>query len=755
MVSIQHISTEHVAYEEYFSHTSDIEAVTVDGRIFVLTVGQYDGGASAWELQSGSLVKVDALTLSTGVTAGAEGDLTALNTAAQDYILTGGGVSGAFRLITANGTDIFGSSTSLGTVTAFSSDLYGTSTIQLDTGKILVLGAIAGEAQIGVLQIDTVQKTISAAGTVSFGSNVDNDAIGASLVTEIDGHSYFVAATQVSNTLQVWEIDTATGTLTARASMDADQLFWGTTPSSMAAVEIGGVQYLVVGAYDSSSIHVVQMAADGTLTMVDQVISDSVSHVGNVTAVATIAYEGDTYLAVGGNQGGVALYLMLPDGTLTCVSHIYDSAAMSLQNISDIALYADADGIDIFVSSSSEYGLTHLYVDMSAENGLIAGTDAAETLIGTSLNDVIFDGTGSDVLQGGSGADLFVLAADGETDVIRDFRLGTDRIDLSHWEGLNSLDQLSFVTVPSGIRIHYGDEELILYSHDGYDLYASDFSYEDLFTLDRVALESGENQAAFQLYGTVGNDTIFGTEFVNIIFSDSGDDQIFGYGGNDQIYAGSGDDFIDAGDGDDVIYGEDGADTIYGGLDQDTIYGGGGNDILDGGRERDIIYGGEGDDVIYGFTSHDRLYGEDGNDKLYGSNGLDYMKGGAGNDYLAGARDADSLFGGDGNDQLRGGSGEDKLRGEGGNDLLYGQDDRDAFIFSDDFGRDTIYDFEVTLVEIIDLSDVSEITSWEDLVANHLTETAGGSAQIYLDENNIITISGVGMEELTSDMFVF
>ncbi|ATG48473.1 hypothetical protein CEW89_13405 [Celeribacter ethanolicus] len=263
---------------------------------------------------------------------------------------------------------------------------------------------------------------------------------------------------------------------------------------------------------------------------------------------------------------------------------------------------------------------------------------------------------------------------------------------------------------------------------------------------------------ALTIFDAEGEDTIdlsFSTTNDRVDLNDESFSDVLGLVGNLGIASGTIIENYISGAGNDHITGNEADNKIYGGLGEDTIFGGAGNDLLDGGRERDIIYGGDGDDEIYGFTSHDRLYGEDGNDKLYGSNGLDYMKGGAGNDYLAGGRDADSLFGGDGNDQLRGGSGDDRLRGEAGSDMLYGQDGKDTFIFSDNFGRDAIYDFDIAEGEIIDLSDVSEITSWEDLVANHLTETTGGSAQIYLDENNIITISGVGTEQLTSDMFVF
>ena len=84
--------------------------------------------------------------------------------------------------------------------------------------------------------------------------------------------------------------------------------------------------------------------------------------------------------------------------------------------------------------------------------------------------------------------------------------------------------------------------------------------------------------------------------------------------------------------GDDVLYGENqsqiimglgGNDTIYGGNSGDCLVGGGGDDTLVGGNSKDILLGGPGDDHLDGGNAKDFLDGEDDADDCDGGNGKD------------------------------------------------------------------------------------------------------------------------------------
>ncbi|GHB31775.1 hypothetical protein GCM10007094_20620 [Pseudovibrio japonicus] len=87
-----------------------------------------------------------------------------------------------------------------------------------------------------------------------------------------------------------------------------------------------------------------------------------------------------------------------------------------------------------------------------------AGDDILE---GGSGNDILRDGAGSDVLVGGSGSDTFCFDDDGELDVINDFVVGEDLIDLSA-AGVSSFDELDISESLFGgwISVSYGNDVL-------------------------------------------------------------------------------------------------------------------------------------------------------------------------------------------------------------------------------------------------------------------------------------------------------
>ncbi len=96
--------------------------------------------------------------------------------------------------------------------------------------------------------------------------------------------------------------------------------------------------------------------------------------------------------------------------------------------------------------------------------------------------------------------------------------------------------------------------------------------------------------------GTIGNNTINGTD---------GIDMIFGLGGADVINGGAGDDLLCGGGGADTLNGDAGNDTLNGGEGDDTLNGGLGNDTLRGGNGMDVLTGNGGKDHFSGGSGLD------------------------------------------------------------------------------------------------------------------------------------------------------
>lgn len=259
---------------------------------------------------------------------------------------------------------------------------------------------------------------------------------------------------------------------------------------------------------------------------------------------------------------------------------------------------------------------------------------------------------------------------------------------------------------------------------------------------DVLSAQSGNDVLSGQsgndrLFGGGGNDRLIGGTGADSLYGGGGADQLTGNSGNDVLSGQSGNDRLFGGGGNDRITGGTGADNLYGGGGADQLKGNSGHDILAGQSGRDRLLGGGGNDTIWGGVGADTLIGEGGADRLGGGNENDTLFGGAGDDFLTGNRHHDALYGGQGNDTLIGGSGRD---------TLYGQLGNDHFVFGPNDGYDTVIGFSANDAEDIDLSGVSDIRNFRDLVNNHL-ENRGGDATIVHD-GGAITLSGINVNEI-------
>ena len=96
-----------------------------------------------------------------------------------------------------------------------------------------------------------------------------------------------------------------------------------------------------------------------------------------------------------------------------------------------------------------------------------------DTLSGGAGNDLLDGGYGNDELSGGPGADVFVFAYDSGYDVITDFRIDEDSIDLSAFDGIDTIDDLNLQ--------QQGDDLVIdLLAHGGGEITLQDVNQADL-----------------------------------------------------------------------------------------------------------------------------------------------------------------------------------------------------------------------------------------------------------------------------------
>jgi len=276
----------------------------------------------------------------------------------------------------------------------------------------------------------------------------------------------------------------------------------------------------------------------------------------------------------------------LGDGHNGTLAVVYNAA----KNITYLKNYdADAQGHRFEVGLEGDYR-----AQLTAANfqTLIAGTDGADTLKGTThgeetlvggagrdtlsglgSDDRLDGGAGGDRLSGGSGADTFLFSALGDSivtgsggtqgrDLITDFDLNaSDRIDVS---------RLGFTSLGDGTGTTLA------------------LAYDSAHDLTRLYSKEQDNQGGHFEVAVNGNQ-VNGLQLTGIDFA--------------------------------LVPGTKVLDSLppY----RDTLTGTESNDVLVGGNNRDVINGGAGNDRIDGGANMDQLTGGAGADRLTGGSGGD------------------------------------------------------------------------------------------------------------------------------------
>ena len=414
-------------------------------------------------------------------------------------------------------------------------------------------------------------------------------------------------------------------------------------------------------------------------------------------------------------------------------------------------------------------GLGDDTIDGGARNDTLYGGDGADTIYGGTQNDMLFGDAGNDNLFGDKGNDVIEGGTGDDT-----LEGGTNN-DILRGDGGND-------------TLRGGDDDDFLYGGTENDMLYGDAGTDELYGEDGTDSLFG-GAGSDELYGGAGNDTLDGGSQNDILDGGLGADVMTGGSGNDIYYvdnagddvielagAGSGYDIVNTtlntfllsvgdniervnfqGTGNFVTRGNEGDNRFTGAAGNDRfILDSGGSDIFSGGQGRDAFDARSSTNGITIRLDDQSLHGGDAAgdtfasiESFFGSNTAgDYMvtgtararfSGFGGDDTLIGGASVDFLQGGADNDTLDGGAARDTLQGGTGNDMMTGGSDRDQFLFVDEnFGQDTILDWDEDLDYLKIFSAVA--TSMSDF-----TITGNGTATVVLtlnsDVSNTITLT--------------
>ncbi len=299
-----------------------------------------------------------------------------------------------------------------------------------------------------------------------------------------------------------------------------------------------------------------------------------------------------------------------------------DSSLLDVNNLTINGLNGATDKIRIFGNSQNNSVIGSSLDDivtLDGGNDTVVAGGGVDAVFGGSGNDGITGGAETDLLFGGDGNDTFFYSANEVFDDV---------------EGGKGSDTLNFFSYNEGLVINLG---------------------------------AGTNRSA----STVFNQSITGIE--NIVGTQSSD-TLIGAGSNANILQGSG--------GTDILIGLGGNDGLAGGRDDDDLFGGAGADVLNGGGGTDTAhYSGAATGVIVDMIANGANTGDAAGDILIS---IERLTGSKFNDILLGTNNSETIFGGDGNDQIFGRGGNDSLFGGNGSDFFDGGAGIDTVSYSDE-----------------------------------------------------------------------
>ena len=731
----------------------DMDIAVQDGGAWLFALTSLNGTLSVYRLDGAggpALASAHALSNSLGYLPDPQLEVVATASGLLALPFGFGNTSAGVTTLLSGGTSL--SPVSYGSTASAPPDFLEAASIRVGDDTF-VFGATATAGQIATVRVGA-DGHFSTGATRSLPTS-STEAISALATATTTSGPIMVAATAGNQPgLHLYTIG-AGGALTLGASLPQISGLGLTWVSKVMAVQsAGGPTFVLAAGAGSSSLAVFQWVG-GQLIAVDHVLDTRDSRFAGACVLEVAEVDGIVYVLAGGTDDGISLLTLLPDGRLLHLATLEDTLSMTLDSGGSAALRVSGRVLQVYIAGGDAEGITRLDFSLGSAGvrtiggaGVVAGSGGSDLLMAGTGTTELSGGAGDDILysagrditlRGGAGADVFALAPVAGTLRVVDFTPGVDRIDLSLFPMLRSMDQITFQSTASGVTMTIGATRIEITSGTGTPLSAADFRDADLIPFDR--LTGLQTQLQFQttdiadvfvggqdpaeISGGGGDDSLTGGGANDTFHGDAGYDVILGMGGADYLTGGADDDTLVGDDGADTLFGGTGRDELQGGRDDDAIYGGdgddmlsgaNGNDLLDGGANNDMAYGGaaedrlygnvgfdtlfggSGNDLLYGGLQADSVQGDDGNDTLFGEQGFDVLSGNAGNDFLDGGGDEDwifggwnndTIYGGEGNDWLFGGIGFDTIHGGLGNDQIRGEANADYLNGND--GADTIF----------------------------------------------------------------
>jgi len=307
----------------------------------------------------------------------ADGTLTNVDNVTDDGTVVLNGPDGVTTAVVAGTPYLFVSSISESGVSVFSVAADGTLTNVdnvTDTGALELSGAtglataeiggttflfVAGNSDDGVNVFAVADDgTLASVETVNDDAIVELDAATSVATAVIAGTAYLFVAGIADDGVSVFSV-AADGALTNVDNVTDDVVLALDGANGVTTAVVAGTTYLFVASFFDRGVSVFSVAADGTLTNVDNVSDDGTLQLAGAIGVTTAVIDGTTYLFVTGNvDRGLSVFEVAADGTLTNVANVADDATMQLFGVVGVANAAVGGTHYLFAAGNTDDGVS-------------------------------------------------------------------------------------------------------------------------------------------------------------------------------------------------------------------------------------------------------------------------------------------------------------------------------------------------------------------------------------------------------------
>lgn len=450
-------------------------------------------GVTAWSLQGGTgLISDLAYNWNTGTFSIEQ--ITLATVAGQDVLLPAGTRDNRLSIHQMNDDGSFGAITELWAPSDQIGHFSNIEVIQLG-GKTFMVSSQTGVEGFSTFRI---RDDLSLKYNRHFDDNnrAHISTVEAMTSTTFHTRSFFFVASAAEDGVTAYWMG-VWGNVRERGTLDPSNGLFIDAPTTLETAHVGGRLYLIVGGSGSGTLSVLEVNQWGGIFPKDHLLDDRTTRFDGVTALETITVGQHTYLFAGGADDGISMFEITADGQLHHLVSLADQLDTTLTNITAISATLVDNSLKVFVAGS-EAGFTEFTVDLgnlgdqiigtgvknhdtlvgTENDDVILGFDGNDTLLGGAGNDRLIDGAGVDTMTGQSGADIFVFRQDRRLDTVTDFQDGIDKIDLTDFAMLYSIDQLQFEQKPYGVLITFGDDRFQIKTESG-QLQVSDLTADD------------------------------------------------------------------------------------------------------------------------------------------------------------------------------------------------------------------------------------------------------------------------------------